>query len=112
MRLIDADALMADFQKAFPNFDVKSSHAKALLATAPTIEADSVKHARWEFDKRWGNQCSECGFPINEIVGTRFSKSTTQYCPYCGARMDLIGEDKSHPFAESVMMGMDGGEND
>lgn len=24
-------------------------------------------------------------------------------------KMDLIGEDKSHPFAESVMMGMDGG---
>lgn len=24
----------------------------------------------------------------------------------------LLGEDKSHPFAESVMMGMDGGEND
>lgn len=29
-----------------------------------------------------------------------------------GARMDLIGEDKSHPFAESVMMGMDGGKNE
>lgn len=57
--------------------------------------ADSVKHGRW-----FGTVCSSCG----ESDSMYFDHD---YCPNCGAKMDLIGEDKSHPFAESVMMGMD-----
>ena len=52
-------------------------------------EVDSVKHGRW-IPSKDGHGCE---------------------CSECGARMDTqIGEDKSHQFAESVMMGMDGGE--
>lgn len=62
-----------------------------------------VKHGRWKAAGMGDYMCSLCA----EVVsGNRY-----HYCPNCGARMDLIGEDKSHPFAESVMMGMDGGEN-
>lgn len=106
MRLIDADALMADFQKAFPTFDVKSSHAKALLATAPTIrqtagmcfgcncpkmeklEAEPIKHGRWV--ESWGGKwhsCSVCGgIPPFNLMG---DDMPTPYCPHCGAKMDL-----------------------
>lgn len=84
MRLIDADVLMADFQKAFPNFDVKSSHAKALLATAPTVKAEPTKHGRWKGAGMGDYMCSLC----NTIVsGNRY-----HYCPNCGARMDEVEE--------------------
>lgn len=49
--------------------------------------------------RRWDT----CGLTENSILvdsGARGEKVDAQ-----------IGEDKSHPFAESVMMGMDGGEN-
>lgn len=87
MRLIDADALMADFQKAFPNFDVKSSHAKALLATAPTIKAEPIKHGRWKHHQ-YGNtagyyECDNCG---------KINSYKSDYCPNCGARMDEVEE--------------------
>lgn len=64
-------------------------------------DAEPTKHGRWAC-----GCCSECGYVLT-------TTGLTPYCPNCGARMDAqIGEDKSHPFAESVMMGMDGGEND
>ena len=64
----------------------------------PTIEAEPIKHGRWKGAGMGDYMCSWCG----EVVsGNRY-----HYCPNCGARMDLIGEDPSHPFAESVM-GMD-----
>ena len=58
------------------------------IMDAPTIEAEPVKHGRWEF----GGFCSECGISNEEL--------RTDYCPNCGAKMDLrINE------ADSVMMG-------
>ena len=68
------------------------------------------KHGRWKRSKYYPRIiiCDECGEPY-ELSN---SMDHWVYCPNCGARMDLIGEDKSHPFAESVMMGMNGGEND
>ena len=47
----------------------------------PTIEAEPIKHGRWERYLKEGLpwKCSECG-----------SRYTVQwnYCPNCGARMD------------------------
>ena len=68
------------------------------------MEFAPVKHGWWvkRGDNSW--ECSVC----HEI-----SCCNGNYCVDCGARMDAqIGEDKSHPFAESVMMGMDGVEDD
>ncbi|MBO7093582.1 MAG: hypothetical protein J6W33_01575 [Spirochaetia bacterium] len=64
-----------------------------------------VKHGHWVSDITDGyeNICSVCH---HEFVDKWDNDSN--YCPNCGARMDAqIGEDKSHPFAESVMMGKD-----
>ena len=73
MRLIDADAY------AFPGD----------LIHEPTIEAEPVKHGRWDaremkdigtYTVYW---CSECN---------NFSYFKHNYCPNCGAKMDLEGE--------------------
>lgn len=110
MRLIDADALMADFQKAFPTFDVKSSHAKALLATAPTIrqtagmcfgcncpkmeklEAEPIQHGRWIVDQKFGNDVMSGGRMVICSACGKGAFDKHNYCPNCGARMDEVGE--------------------
>lgn len=78
------------------------------VGLCPTIEAEPIKHGQWinVNDGKWNTvyvlKCSCCG-----EIDTRMYV-TDNYCPNCGAKMDAqIGEDKSHPFAESVMMGMD-----
>lgn len=70
--------------------------------------ADSVKHGRWIVDQKYGNDVMSGGrMVLCSVCGKGTLDGKHNYCPNCGARMDLIGEDKSHPFAESVMMGMD-----
>lgn len=83
------------------------------VASAQPIEAEPIKHGRWNRVVHSNNSithyCSECGSIFNKGCA---DLGEYNYCPNCGARMDAqIGEDKSHPFAESVIMGMDGGEN-
>lgn len=49
----------------------------------PAADVEPVRHGRW---KRYGRnlgECSNCG----EIVNIRYN-----YCPNCGAKMDLKGE--------------------
>ncbi len=87
MRLIDADALK---EKAW------AADVEYLINSAPTIDAEPVRHARWEKDKDdvfWGNhfihkRCSKCGKepPVSRF-GTGYALS--RYCPNCGAKMDL-----------------------
>lgn len=112
MRLIDADKLKAhyawwgndgaEYRERKADFDV-------IVDLQPTVEP--IKHGHWKWNKQYGTECSECGTAMFEVIGHIFSSATPKYCPYCGARMDAqIGEDKSHPFAESVIMGKDGGE--
>lgn len=121
MRLIDADKLKAHYAwwkggSREMTMDEAKSDFDTIIDLQPTVEAEPIKHGRWKnvhislVDPdgvarygRWGCQCSICGTETADI---------TPYCPNCGARMDAqIGEDKSHPFAESVMMGKDGGDN-
>ena len=50
------------------------------IENAPAADVAPVRHGRW---KRYGKnlgECSECG----EIVSVR-----NNYCPNCGAKMDL-----------------------
>lgn len=72
----------------------------------PLNEVEPIKYGHWivNLTTPSGNEykCSVCGDT---------TLAPGKECKHCGARMDAqIGEDKSHPFAESVMMGMDGGE--
>lgn len=77
-----------------------------LIDSMPTIEAEPIRHGHWiEEGLVDGNQnrycrCSECGKCDTQAISQK-----VPYCWWCGARMDESGEDPSHPFAESVMMG-------
>ena len=81
------------------------------LMSVPTADAEPVKHGRWRHYEGTLT-CSVCHTEIYDDIMELLGDDVPRYCPNCGARMDVqIGEDKSHPFAESVMMGKDGGEN-
>lgn len=87
MRLIDADALKnADFQD-FSNTDVM-----AAIDAAPTIDAEPVRRGRWvnKNDMAFGygaisGKCSVCG----KYSGAWLINDRYNYCPYCGAKMDI-----------------------
>ena len=91
-RLIDADALVADRSiqiviGAGDNICVDIADIK----NAPTIEAEPVRHGRWEEiedfdgDSHW--RCSACGCEWwFEVQGP--SENGSNYCPNCGAKMD------------------------
>lgn len=119
MRLIDADAAIA-YIKAVYCADCNSyngvicrgcSYADAILA-APTIDAEPVRHGRWEwyeepYDSRnpdgdYGWRCSECkqdlveeltlGIPgmhyAYDILDNPEAPPTLKRCLFCGAKMD------------------------
>ena len=60
------------------------------LDNALTIEAEPVKHGRWLFNGMILNRqkCSVCGFYSDDL-------QADNYCPNCGARMDLKDGDNT-----------------
>ena len=100
MRLVDANALrnrlgeMWGIPKDWDG-DIDQLCEDVFLAIdeAPTIEAESVRHGywikkfvesiEWNFDEIF-YECSECAL---------LSKSVSEFCPHCGAKMD---GDKEH----------------
>ena len=90
MRLIDADALIvatANFCNGYKvNWDDKK--VMAWINSAPTIEAEPVKHGRWIDD----TYCSNCNGFSEDSEGY-IIMSYSDYCPHCGTKMDLQGED-------------------
>lgn len=88
MRLIDADKL--DTRERGNNSQrTMWWNIKRLIDSAPTIEAEPVRHGRWEQLSGADYRCSICGF--------RFTSSDPiemfEYCR-CGAKMD--GERKDN----------------
>lgn len=100
--LIDRQALVGKMQslaKKYADMDCFAeaydySFVQNVLLTAPAIEAEPVRHGRWEpleYDgyadgcpvwDLW--ECSECQ---EEHSGDE--DTLTPYCPNCGAKMDL-----------------------
>ena len=87
MRLIDADALFAEFENVgwYNNAD-RDEIAEPLILQAPTIDAVEVVHGKWRrkmvddgFNIDW--ICSKCGYRVT----TDFVSYS--YCPNCGAKM-------------------------
>ena len=94
MRLIDADALTL---LAYKSGDYGHPAVVDLedIADVPTIDAEPVKHGRWnvctrDVDMRTITvECSECGVCF-EVSMFAFGLCYN-YCPNCGAKMDLEG---------------------
>lgn len=126
MRLIDANALKSELI-----FDVATTmrmqemHKKDMalrvlnrIDEAPTIEAEPVRHGRWEWYEEWGPstwleppdiinagwKCTECGIDLGEYltaklheevyVGDMDKMPEVDRCPNCGAKMDAKEEAK------------------
>lgn len=107
MRLIDADALIAEEQertkRATDNPD-DSAMAKwifEIIATlfidsvknAPTIEAASVVHSHWivrDLDAEYKRRaiCPRCGWIAVETHDGFIKLSDFNFCAHCGAKMD------------------------
>jgi len=108
MRLIDADALMEDLKQSHDwlikiyeglLFETEKRICSAEIATfdeiglrikaAPTIDAEPVRHGRWiKTCVPDVYMCSCCKRPtkMDELCK---SLTLRDYCPNCGAKMDL-----------------------
>lgn len=76
------------------------SNIRKILLSAPTIEAEPIKHGKWligvgENGEPIGTYCSECGWSwerniaaiqLNKVL----SRIETPRCPNCGAKMDEV----------------------
>lgn len=96
MRLIDADVMRADWLENGQNEYVYDTNAVLdSIDEQPTIEAEPVRHGRWEkictsywrwkpdgahVVNRFKYKHNDCG----KVVAKAES-----YCPNCGAKMDL-----------------------
>ena len=91
MRLIDADALKHNFEKLCNRFgeDFHISVIETEIAAARNVDAVQVRHGKWTDAWIRGIEhyrCTECG---EYIEGVRLSNFYYNYCPNCGAKMDL-----------------------
>lgn len=94
-RLIDAEGVLRDkvwFCGGFVSDDFSMGYMEALdkvetvIRQAPTVDAVPVVHGRWvwteageeDYEQYWA--CSKCGEHTYFI---------TNYCPNCGAKMDM-----------------------
>lgn len=62
-----------------------------IVKNAPTVTQESfVKHGKWEYEHgAW--QCSQCA--EDNPYGIDFeARKFSNYCPNCGAKMDLEGK--------------------
>ena len=76
MRAIDADALESDLFDADWTLDNDEHMVQDILRKQPTLDVAPVRHGRWVE----GIACSEC---------RQVDLSKPNYCPNCGAKMDL-----------------------
>lgn len=96
-RYIDAEKinakLMDEYYGMISDESMKIYKIMRMLDNAPTADVKEVKHGRWIEQVKirkdgkprlvhW--QCSLCGV----FLGT----STANFCPHCGAKMDLEDE--------------------
>lgn len=99
MRLIDADALIgkAIEEKRFvfqlydalrDEYVIRTVYGDLFdfIKSAPTIEAELVRHGEWEKKKHkiFGNSYDY----ICSVCGCDYALAEYDYCPNCGAKMD------------------------
>lgn len=92
MRPIDADALVEaikDYPYGFRGMIYNDINAQ------PTIDVPDRKVGKWKpFDRTWGRSvwaCDACGETVD--VPTLNGKPIFDYCPWCGAEMDVSDND-------------------
>ena len=90
--LISRSALLERLQGvlAMVGNEPNKTYANAISGTmrdvrlAPAVDAEAVRHGRWIHDVNNLYGCSECR--VRETMSHRHMKN---YCPNCGAKMDV-----------------------
>ena len=92
VRLIDVDALKYSLCACLCGAYEQCQewcHALAVISVQPIIDAELVRHGRWDVKTIWyqrlgmmESECSGCKFHLSG------DRSNWKYCPNCGARMD------------------------
>ena len=116
MRLIDAETLLKEFECSMDELIKSTCHENIsiealsllcgtqLILKAPTIETVPVKYGRWIMmdgmkppEYHHHHQCSVCESyaPMRPPYGGK--EELSPYCPACGAKMDLEGQDADRP---------------
>lgn len=88
MRLIDADKLKSELFDADWMMDNDEHMVEEIVERQSTVDAEPVRHGRWIASRDEFCACSICKYPV--YVGW----NQTNYCPNCGAKMDLEEKDK------------------
>lgn len=93
-RYIDADALIADLEKAMllarTNEEIADLKlCKEIVRTAPTVSPDDVRGVGDWIEDRMRIKCSVCGTDFNDEVTccSNCYRWPWNYCPSCGAKM-------------------------
>lgn len=93
-RLIDADALNMEILRRLkivsPDVAKYANGVLNFIANASTIEAEPVRHGRWETeldDMGWiKHTCPFCDYVKRTDIHVSLGWN---YCPNCGAKLDL-----------------------
>ena len=101
MRLIDADALSDYVMDTWGGGNIDNTaiwygDVFTAIHDAPTIDAVPVVHGRWEIKllndyQKYSVTCSICGWVGIDNYDSYDDPSDFNYCPNCGAKMDLEG---------------------
>lgn len=89
MRLIDADEMKDELKDM--DFVLTKHNVEDWIDEQPTVDAGPVRHGKWqpmnERNEIYGDvyMCDNCGHGF--VICENF-----HYCPNCGAKMDLEGD--------------------
>lgn len=97
MRPIDADAVInryyAEWEYHYIRLDDdKRAWLIQCIGQAPTLDVEPVRHGRWIWSAENGWTCSNCKFDCwhySERFDPYAPLPDAEYCPKCGAKMDL-----------------------
>lgn len=83
MRLINADALIEEIHSYTMYDEISKYDIERAIDDAPTVDAEPVRHGRWEFMNDYTGRCSVCK---EEVDIDHLNEP--MYCEKCGAKMD------------------------
>lgn len=80
MKPIDGHELGKRIRECTTLTDYTKQIIMGYIYAAPVLDVEPVKHAFWTENHRGYYECSECGCEVRNF---------NNYCPNCGAKMDL-----------------------
>ena len=83
MSYVTKEAVKAEFEKYGATEDFN-----AIIDSIPPADAMPVKRGTWKHIDKYTICCSECG--DNPCIDSERHYDLTPFCPWCGAKMDII----------------------